>query len=265
MQRSSTDKRHFIIAGALIVVVSIVLYALLYVALPLPLVASTQAVTIDWVFQAHMILLSVLFALVVVFMLYAVVVFRRRDGDTGDGEHFEGNTPLEIAWTVIPLIAVVIFGYIGVTSLRTVTAAQDNEVVVDVESFQWAWAFTYPDTGAASADLVLPVNQPARMELTSRDVIHSFWVPEFRVKQDAVPGQTTTLRFTPTVEGEYTLVCAELCGLTHYNMVAKVKVVSAAEYAQWQQVQLAALGKPPLADAGGTVEVAQSDAPAVNN
>ena len=265
MQRSSTDKRHFIIAGALIVVVSIVLYALLYVALPLPLVASTQAVTIDWVFQAHMILLSVLFALVVVFMLYAVVVFRRRDGDTGDGEHFEGSTPLEIAWTVIPLIAVVIFGYIGVTSLRTVTAAQDNEVVVDVESFQWAWAFTYPDTGAASADLVLPVNQPARMELTSRDVIHSFWVPEFRVKQDAVPGQTTTLRFTPTVEGEYTLVCAELCGLTHYNMVAKVKVVSAAEYAQWQQVQLAALGKPPLADAGGTVEVAQSDAPAVNN
>jgi len=248
MQRSSTDKRHFIIAGVLVVVVSLALYALLYVALPLPLQASTQAATIDWVFQAHMILLSVLFALVVVFMMYAVVVFRRKDGDSSEGEHFEGNTPLEIAWTVLPLIAVVIFGYIGVTSLRTVTGA---------------WAFTYPDTGAASADLVLPVNQPARMEMTSRDVIHSFWVPEFRVKQDAVPGQTTVLRFTPTVEGEYTLVCAELCGLTHYNMIAKVKIVSQEEYAQWQQVQLAAMGK--TAATAGSIDVAQGDAPAVDN
>lgn len=247
MQRKSTDKRHFIIAGVLVAVVAVALYALLYVALPLPLEASTQAATIDWVFQAHMILLSVLFALVVVFMLYAVVVFRRREGDTGDGEHFEGNTPLEIAWTVLPLIAVVIFGYIGVTSLRSVVAPQENEVVVNVEGFQWAWAFTYPDTGAATSELVLPVDQPARMQLTSRDVIHSFWVPEFRVKQDAVPGHQTILRFTPSQQGEYTLACAELCGLTHYNMVAKVKIVSQAEYAQWQQVQLAAMGKPTAA------------------
>ncbi len=179
MQRSSTDKRHFIIIGVLIVLVSIALYALLGVLLPLPMEASTQAVTIDWVFQAHMVLLSVLFALVVVIMLYAIVVFRRKEGDTSEGEHFEGNTPLEIAWTVIPLIAVVIFAYIGVTSLNTITQKQPDELVVNVEGFQWAWSFTYPETGTTTAELVLPVNRPALMELSSRDVIHSFWVPEF--------------------------------------------------------------------------------------
>lgn len=172
---------------------------------------------------------------------------------------------LEIAWTVLPLIAVVIFGYIGVTSLRTVTAAEENEVVVDVEGFQWAWAFTYPDTGAASADLVLPVNQPAVMEMTSR-VCHPRFVLGARVPRQAGCGARpyrTVLRFTPTVEGEYTLVCAKLCGLTHYNMIAKVKIVSQEEYAQWQQVQLAAMGK--TAATAGSIDVAQGDAPAVDN
>jgi len=242
MRRSSGDTRHFVIAGVLVVVVAAALYWLLYNALPLPVQASTQAEYIDWLFQAHMILLSVLFALVVVFMVYAIVVFRRRQNDEGDGDHFEGNTTLEIAWTVIPLIAVVIFSYLGVTSLRDVTAPQEDEMIVQAEGFQWAWAFTYPETGVQSSELVLPVNEPALMHLSSRDVLHAFWVPEFRVKKDLVPGQVTELRFTPTVEGEFDLLCAEICGLTHYNMVAPVRVVSQDEFALWMNEQMVEQG-----------------------
>lgn len=239
----STNIRHFIFVGIGIVVVSIALYLLLMRALPLPVEASTQATTIDWLFQAHMMLLSVLFALVVVFMIYALIVFRRRDGEDGDGEHFEGNTPLEISWTVLPLLLVLIFGYIGVVTLNEVTAASPDEMTVNVTGSQWTWRFEYPDTGVITdVELVLPVNQPMVMSLESADVIHSFWVPEFRVKQDVVPGQDHDLRFTPTVEGEFHLMCAEMCGLNHYDMIKPVRVVSQEEYTAWMSQQMAAQG-----------------------
>lgn len=238
----STRLRHFIIVGIGVVVTSVVLYLLLRVGLPLPVEASTQAVTIDWLFQAHMVLLSILFALVVVFMVYAIVVFRRRKGDDGDGEHFEGNTPLEIAWTVLPLLLVLIFGYIGIVTLNEVTAYQEGELSVNVRASQWAWSFNYPETGVMSQELVLPVDQPAVMHMESQDVIHAFWVPEFRVKHDIVPGQIHELRFTPTLEGEYSLMCAEMCGLSHAIMETPVRIVSQAEYSAWMGTQMAAQG-----------------------
>ncbi len=244
MQRPSSDKRHFLIAGVLTVIVAALVYWLLYNALPLPVQASSQAVTVDWVFQAHMMLISLLFALVVVFMVYALTVFRRRGKeDSGDGDHFEGNTTLEIAWTVIPLLIVVVFSYIGIDSLRDVVAEQPDEIVVDVVGRQWSWSFAYADSDVQSAELVLPVDQPVRLDMRSDDVLHSFWVPEFRVKQDLVPGQITTLRFTPTIEGEYTVGCAEICGLSHYSMVTPVRVVSQAEYTAWVGEQALVQGK----------------------
>jgi cytochrome c oxidase subunit 2 len=239
MRRSYSDKWHFVIVGILVLVVGALVYWGLYVALPLPLAASTQSATVDWVFQAHMILLSFLFALVVVFMLYAIVAFRRRDGDTDEGEHFEGNSVLEIVWTVIPLIVVVVFGYIGVQTLRTIMEPSPDQLVVEVVGRQWSWQFTYADTGTVAAELVLPVNQPAIMKMNAEDVIHSFWVPEFRLKKDLVPGTETEVLFTPTVEGEYTLGCAEICGLSHTYMVAPVRVVSQAEYVAWLDTQVA--------------------------
>lgn len=258
MRRPSTDKRHFIIAGVLIVIVAAALYWLLYNALPLPIQGSTQATTIDNLFQAHMILLSVLFALVVVFMVYAIVVFRKRgDDDDSEGEHFEGNSFLEIAWTVIPLILVVVFSYIGVTTLRDVLAESPNELAIHVTGRQWSWTFAYPDTGVEAAELVLPVNRPVRLDMEAQDVLHAFWVPEFRVKKDLVPGQPTTLRFTPTIEGEYKVVCAEICGLSHYNMVTPVRVVSEAEYQAWMGESMAAQGLAP--------EVAQQPAAESDN
>lgn len=252
MPKSSTDKRHFIIIAALIAIVTVLTDQLLVMALPLPTAASTQAATIDGVIRLHLALIAFFFALVMVFMLYSFVVFRRRQGDDGDGEHFHGNYVLEIAWTVVPLVIVLVLGYVGVRALTSVTRAQSNELVVAAEGFQWAWQFTYEDS-VISPDLVLPVDQPVLMELNARDVLHSFWVPEFRVKQDLVPGQTTTVRFTPSEVGEYQLVCAELCGLSHWSMVATVRVVEQAEYDQWLSEQIAAI-TPAVADSQAGAE-----------
>jgi len=256
--------RHFVIVGILVIIAATLTYVGLNSAGLMPVEASVQAIPIDWLWNLQVIAMSFLFALIVVPLVYSLIVFRRRKGDNSDAEHIEGNTTLEIAWTIVPLIIVVVFAYLGAYSLGETRRVDPNAMVVKVTGFQWGWQFEYPEYGGFKSDkLYLPVDRQVVLQLQALDVIHSFWVPEFRVKQDAVPGQTTVLRFTPTVEGEYTLVCAELCGLTHYNMIAKVKIVSQEEYAQWQQVQLAAMGK--TAATAGSIDVAQGDAPAVDN
>lgn len=250
MPKSATDKRHFIVAGALVVIATALMYFLLDAALPLPVQASIEALTIDALIGWHLLLIAFLFSLIVVFMLYSIVVFRKRDGDEGEGEHFEGNTVLEIAWTVLPLIAVVVFAFYGINALATVTQADPNELTVHVTGRQWSWTFEY-DEGFISPELVLPVDERAHMVMTSTDVLHSFWIPEMRVKQDLVPGQDTEIRFTPIVTGEYKLRCAELCGLTHWNMLAPVRIVEQAEYDQWVSDQIAAQADT-LVQADGT-------------
>lgn len=238
MPKSSSDRRHFIIAGVLVVISTILMNWLLDVALPLPTQASEESYVIDRLIGQHLLLIAFLFSLVVVFMLYALVVFRKREGDEGDGDHFEGNTSLEIAWTVIPLILVVIFGYIGVVDLREITRIEEDELVVKITGFQWDWTFEY-EGGVITQELLLPVNQPALMEMTSNDVNHAFWVPAFRVKQDLVRGLVTEVRFTPTEEGTYRLRCSELCGLSHWNMNRDVRVIPADEFTAWLAVEQA--------------------------
>lgn len=237
MPKSSSDRRHFIIAGVLVVIGTILMNLLLKSALPLPVQASIESLTIDQLIGWHLTLIAFLFSLIVVFMLYAIVVFRRREGDDSDGEHFEGNTTLEIAWTVIPLILVIIFGYIGVVDLNKITQ-QNEELVVKVTGFQWDWSFEY-DGGVLSQELILPVDKRVHLELSTKDVLHAFWVPEFRVKQDLVPGQTTSVYLTPIETGEYQLVCAELCGLSHYKMLRVVKVVEQDQFTAWLQAEVA--------------------------
>ncbi len=265
MPKSATDIRHFIIAGVLIAIGTAAMYWLLDVVLRLPTAASSQAFVVDNVINLHLILIAFLFSLVVVFMLYSMVAFRRRPGDDGDGVHFEGNTVLEITWTVVPLIVVVVFGYIGIVSLNEITRAAPNEVVVDVTGFQWSWSFEYDD-GIVSPELVLPVDRQARMVMNARDVIHSFWIPEMRVKQDLVPGKETTLVFTPTEVGEYSLRCAELCGLSHYSMVSPVRIVEQAEYDAWLAEKTAGVA-PSNAEvvAVDTVPATQVEGVAVSN
>jgi cytochrome c oxidase subunit 2 len=248
---SSANRRHFIIVGILVAISTVVFGFLFNAALPLPPALSEQADNIDAVMSLHFWLIAFFFSLVVVFMLYSFVVFRRRKGEENvEGEHFEGNSTLEVVWTVVPLVLVLILGFIGWRSINEVTRPRENELVINAEGFQWAWAFTYPDSGVTSAELVLPVNQPIRMEMTAREVLHSFWIPQFRVKQDLVPGQTTILRFTPTaVDSSEALKvrCAEICGLSHWQMEAPVRVVSQEEFTAWVDEQVAAQGTDAVA------------------
>lgn len=243
--KSATDPLHFYIAGGLVALGTVIVFIGLFFGLPLPEAASEQAGIIDTLIRWHLVLIAFLFALVIVFMLYAIVMFRKRDGDEADGAHFEGNTTLEIAWTVLPLIFVVIFAFYGIRSLNNVTRERPDELAIEVEGLQWAWNFTY-DNGVTSQELILPLNKPIVVNMHAKDVMHGFWVPQFRVKQDLVPGQETHLRFTPTMVGEWDVVCTNLCGLQHYSMVAKVKVVPEAEFTVWLNQELAKVN-PALA------------------
>ncbi len=252
-------KRHFIIVSALVAVVAVIAIVAL-LAVPKFPKASTQALVVDNLMDLHYGVIGFLFALVMVFMLYSLFVFRRKPGDEGDGDHFEGNTKLEITWTVIPLITVLIFGVIGAVTLAEVTAAQDDEMTVNVTAFSFGWQFDYPDLGVQrSTVLNLPVNQPVLFKLRSldRDVIHDFYVAEFRVKQDLVPGVPTQLRVTPNVEGTYQVRCNELCGTGHTNMLAVVNVMSQTAFDAWIEEQKAAFSPERLAELGAELHVSQ--------
>ncbi|MCA9924346.1 MAG: cytochrome c oxidase subunit II [Anaerolineales bacterium] len=245
--------KHMVLAGVLIVVATVLLRVAFGYMFQLPFVATAEetsgiayylgswpapansaAAPIDGMFNSHFWMISFLFALIIVLMLYSAVAFRRRPGDTEDAPHIHSNTALEIGWTVVPVVVVLGFGVYGAIVLNEITTPQSNEMTIKVSAQQWAWSFEYPEQeGVKSAELVLPVNQPIRLEMEAVDVLHSFWVPEFRVKQDLVPGRTTELRITPAQMGDYKLRCAEICGTDHALMLANVRVVDEATFAQF--------------------------------
>ena len=235
--------RHFVIVGILVILASILLYIGLDNAHLLPEAASAQAVPIDWLWNLQLVAMCFLFSLIFVPMIYSLFVFRRRKGDSSDGMHFEGNTRLELLWTSVPLVVVVIFSVIGAANLSDTIRKNPSAMVVKVTGIQWSWRFEYPPdpvTGVSviSNELRLPVGKPVLLQMTSTDVIHSFWVPEFRVKQDLVPGRITQLSITPTKEGDYMVRCAELCGTSHAYMEKPVIVSTQADFETWYAGQL---------------------------
>ena len=234
-------RRHFVIVGILVMVLAVLIYLGLDSAGLMPAVASSQATEIDWMWNLELVAMSFLFSLIVVPMFYSLVVFRRRKGDTTDAEHMEGNTRLEIAWTIVPLFIVIAYAYLGAINLAATQRVDPDAMVVRVTGLQWSWTFEYPSVGGltvVSDELHLPVGKQVLLQMTSNDVIHSFWVPEFRVKQDLVPGRITQLRITPTLEGNYKVRCAELCGTSHAYMEKPVFVSSQADYEAWMAQQL---------------------------
>jgi len=235
-------RRHFVIVGILVIALSILIYIGLDSAGLMPVQASTQAVDIDWMWNLEVIAMSFLFALIVVPLVYSLVVFRRREGDTTDAEHMEGNTRLEIAWTIVPLFIVMAYAYLGAVNLADTRRVDPEAMVVKVTGLQWSWTFEYAPVGGLaviSDELHIPVGKQILLRMTSNDVIHSFWVPEFRVKQDLVPGRITELRITPTLEGDYKVRCAELCGTSHAYMEKPVIVSSQEDFDAWMTEQLA--------------------------
>ncbi|NHZ72745.1 MAG: cytochrome c oxidase subunit II [Aquificales bacterium] len=231
--------KHYIAVTVLIILSTLGIRGALFYLYRLPEAASAQAVPIDIMFNVHFWMISFLFSLIMVFMLYSVVIFRRKEGDNEPGSNVHGHTGLEIAWTVIPVIVVAIFGYWAITVLNALTAEKPNEMTIKVIGQQWSWQFEYPEQeGITSAALVMPVGQDILLDMEARDVLHSFWIPEFRVKQDLIPDTPTYLRITPTQEGDYKLRCAEICGFDHSKMIADVQVLSRAEFDAWVEERL---------------------------
>lgn len=243
------NKKHFIIITVLILLVSVLTYyALLSIGL-MPVSASIQSKPIDWLFDLEFKLIAFFFSLIMVPLVYSLVVFRRKDGDETDGPHIEGHTNLELIWTAVPLIIVIALGVIGADNLKQVLAVDPQAHQVKVVGFQWGWRFEYPE-GFTTNTLYLPVDQQVFLNLESTDVLHSFWVPEFRIKQDLVPGQITEYRITPSLIGNYKVRCAEICGTSHSYMEAPVIVLSQADYAVWRDDQIKLAKEQELASAG---------------
>src|SRR5215210_1924454 len=179
--------------------------------------------------------------LLAVVSVYAVWKFRAPPGDMDDGRPIHGHTGLEIAWTVIPVVLVTVIAIYSGVALAQAENLDDGHRTVEVTAQQFAWSFGYPDVTLengqplTSGELVLPVGQSVEFRIESRDVIHSFWVPEWRMKQDAVRGIPTRTVVTPTKTGTFPVVCTELCGLGHATMRAQARVVSQTQFESWVQ------------------------------
>jgi cytochrome c oxidase subunit II len=233
--RKRGNMKHFVIVGVLVIISTVLVNLLLNNIGLFPVAASVQAGPIDRLFNTHFFFISFLFSLITVFLVYSVVVFRKRAGEPDDGVHFSGSHRLEIAWTIVPLATVLYIAFIGSQSLSETRRVDPQAMVVNVTAGQWFWSYEYPEYGITSPSLYLPVDRQVLLRLTSRDVIHSFWVPEFRVKQDVLPGENLVkeLRFTPTIVGEYVNMCAEMCGGAHAYMNSPVIVLDQVDFDAW--------------------------------
>ena len=231
--------RHYVIAGILVILGSFATYFGLMALKLMPVEASAQSLIVDQMWDWDLMAISFLFAIIVVPLAYSLIVFRRRKGDTTDGVHEEGNSTLEITWTIIPLILVTVYAYLGAYTLGETRTPDPDALVINVTAHQWDWSFDYPE-GFTTNELHLPINRQVLLKMTSLDVIHSFWVPEFRLKQDVVPGRVTELRITPILLGNYKVRCAELCGTSHAYMERSVIVTAQADYEAWSKQQAVA-------------------------
>jgi cytochrome c oxidase subunit 2 len=215
-----------------------------------PTGAATQAKKIDTLWDVLLIASVPVFVLVEVVVLYCVVRFRMRPGEElKDGPPIHGNTTLEIVWTAIPAILLVALCTYSYVVLTDVEKAQADTMNIRVVGQQFTWTFYYQRDGkqVASPQLYVPQGRPIKFTVQSRDVLHDFWVPAFRMKIDAVPGIDTSIRVTPNRPGTYPVVCAELCGLGHSTMRQTAHVVSRQEFDAWLQK----LGQPAQPEGGG--------------
>jgi cytochrome c oxidase subunit II len=201
-----------------------------------PVDASGAADQVDTVYDVLLICSVPVFVLVMTIAIYSVVRFRAKPGDMRDGPPIHGNTRLEVIWVAVPFIMVTALAIYAWIVLDDIEAKQPDEMVVQVTGRQFTWSFGYPDK-VSSSTLVLPEGRPIDFRIESNDVIHSFWVPEFRLKSDALPGLTTKIRLTPDRVGRYQVVCAELCGIGHAAMRQNVRVVPEDDFDSWLEDQ----------------------------
>lgn len=213
----------------------------------LPEQASAQAAGVDNLYSAFLFVSGIIFGIVVLVMLVALFRFRARPNDTRDGSNLHGVTWLEVVWTAIPFVLVLAVAFFSWNLLNdndvSAAAAKDGQSI-HITGYQFGWKYTYLNDGIGikdSPELVVPVNVPIAFDITTMDVMHSFWVPAWRLQMGATPAQTNYTSATPSKIGEFDIVCAFLCGVGHTQMnsavegalVSKVRVVSQADFDKW--------------------------------
>jgi len=227
-----SPRRHLGIAIAIWAVLSVVGIAAVAGMQALPIVASEEARVVNGAFVALTVVSVPVLMFVVVAIVYSAIRFRARDDDA-EGPAIHGHGALEVGWVVVTFAMVIGLAAFGTIGLLEIRGDQRADLEVRASATQWAWAFEYPDLGVRSKELILPVGRRIRITIVSDDVIHSFSVPAFGIKQDAVPGRVTQLYVTPTTTGTYGAQCAELCGLGHTKMVTRVTVMEPSEFDAW--------------------------------
>jgi cytochrome c oxidase subunit 2 len=217
----------------------------------LPPSASKERDRIDFVFWFATVICIGIFAVVAAVIVYAVLKFRARPEDDSDGPPIHGHTGLEIFWTAVPAFLVTAIAIVSGVVLVKNSRAGPNPLIVNVTAQQFTWSFSYPSgKNVGSGQLYLPLGRKVELRLNSVDVIHSFWVPEFGQKQDALPnppGHYQKLVITPNKIGTYPVICTELCGLGHALMRSQAIVLKPAAFETW----LAQQGKTATGGAGG--------------
>ena len=173
-----------------------------------------------------------LLALITFLMVYFVIRYHRKRSP--QPAEIKENTWLEIIWTVVPTLLVLTMFYYGLTGFNFLKRAPQDAMKVKVIARQWSWLFEY-ENGLRSTELKVPVGKPIKLLLTSQDVIHSFYAPAFRIKQDVVPGMVNSLWFQSTEVGEFDVLCSQYCGLQHAKMLTKIVVLPEEEFKKWYQ------------------------------
>src|SRR5215469_6193184 len=212
----------------------------------LPVAASREAGRIDFVFWFVIAICIAIFALVAAVMIYAVIRFRVREDDYEDGPPVHGHTGLEITWTAIPFVLVTAIAIVsGIVLSRNDAQAQDT-LRINVTAQQFVWTFSYPEAhNATSPVLRLPEGRSIELYMRSPDVIHAFFVPQFRTNEDIVPGLVTNVHISPTRVGTFPLICNELCGLGHSTMRTQAIVMTSTAFDAWLKQQGKSAAPPP--------------------
>jgi cytochrome c oxidase subunit II len=205
-----------------------------------PPAAATQAHTIDTLYYVLIVATVPIFVLVTTVVLFSALRWRVRPGEERlDGPPIHGNTQLEVIWTALPSALIAALVVYAAVVLHDIGVKKPGEIKIGVTGQQFEWTFSYPTFNDAQGKpivtyaLYLPINQPVNFEIQSVDVIHTFWVPAFRIQEDAVPGITTSFRATPDRLGSYPIICNQLCGFGHSTMRATLHIITAAAFSTW--------------------------------
>jgi cytochrome c oxidase subunit II len=240
-------RRGSIVQLVAIAVVAALIATLIALFVPwLPEPASEEAGRIHFVYWFATVICIGVFSVVAAVMAYSILKFRAGPDDDSDGPPTHGHTKLEIVWTAIPAVLVTAISIVSAVVLAQNSKAGSDPLVVKVTAVQFAWKFTYPD-GKSYGFLTLPKGRHVKLDITSNDVIHSFWSPELSQKQDAVPGQHNTIVVTPTRTGTFPVICTELCGLGHALMRSHVTILTAGAFSRWLKSGGQTKGPPGLA------------------